>query len=201
MRCQVPGSAPRSPWQYGIPKLFFTLAAFIEVVQMFVSRLMVQAMLAELQGRGLKPNNLVPDFTPLQGEQLPTAPGLRGRDMELLVERAVRQSGDQSLGLTMGQRTPETMLHVLGHLLLTCSTVREAFEVLQQYANLMFGGIEWYLAERGPVASSASPSPTYPTRPLASGATGCWPSPCAWVASTPVTQGCAERSAPGPLGS
>jgi AraC-like DNA-binding protein len=119
---------------------------------MFVSRLMVQAMLAELQARGLKPTNLVPDFTPLQGEQLPAAPGLRGRDMELLVERAIRQSGDQSLGLAMGQRTPETMLHVLGHLLLTCGTVREAFGVLQQYANLMLGGIEWYLAERGAVA-------------------------------------------------
>ncbi len=42
--------------------------------------------------------------------------------MELLVERAIRQSGDQSLGLAMGQRTPETMLHVLGHLLLTCGS-------------------------------------------------------------------------------
>ena len=119
---------------------------------MFVSRLMVQAMLAELRVRGLKPNHLVPDFTPLPGEQLPSAPGLKGREMELLVERALRQSGDHSLGLAMGQRTPETMLHVLGHLLLTCGTVREAFDVLQQYAALMLGGMEWSLVERGTVA-------------------------------------------------
>ncbi len=119
---------------------------------MFVSRLMVRALVAELESRGLKPSLLVPDPTLLLGEHSPTAPGLRGREVEILIERAIKQSGDPALGLSLGQRAPEAMLHVLGHLLLTCSTIREAFAVFQRYATLMLGGMEWYLAERGNVA-------------------------------------------------
>lgn len=119
---------------------------------MFVSRLMVRALVAELSSRGLNPSRLVLDPELLSGESLPSAPGLRGREVELLVERAIRQSSDPALGLHLGQRAPETMLHVLGHLLLTCSTIRESFGVFQRYGTLMLGGMEWYLAERGNVA-------------------------------------------------
>jgi AraC-like DNA-binding protein len=127
---------------------------------MFVSKLMFRAMLAELERRGLKSDTLIPDVTVPQGDfEVPGSwrghsqdAGVRRREVELLVERAMRQSADPALGLSLGQRAPESMLHVLGHLVLTCNTLREVFAVLQRYATLMLGGMEWYLAERGDVA-------------------------------------------------
>ncbi len=120
---------------------------------MFVSRLMLRALVAELENQGLNPRHLVLDTDLLSGEPTPCGPGLRGREVEILIERAIKQSADPALGLNLGQRAPETMLHVLGHLLLSCSTLREAFGVFQRYATLMLGGMEWYLAERDGLAT------------------------------------------------
>jgi AraC-like DNA-binding protein len=119
---------------------------------MFVSKLMLQALLAELDRRGIQSSNLVPELAP-DGEGSHHFTALRGREVELLVERAIASSKDPGLGLTLGQQVPESMLHVLGHLLLTCGTLREAFDVVRQYAGLLMGGVEWYLSERDGTAT------------------------------------------------
>jgi AraC-like DNA-binding protein len=45
--------------------------------------------------------------------------------------------------MVLGQEAPETMLHVIGHLMLTCETVLDRFNVIERYASLFIEGIQW----------------------------------------------------------
>jgi AraC-like DNA-binding protein len=113
---------------------------------------MLQAILAELERRGIRTEQVLPEL-PALAEREHQLTALRGREVELLVERAIAAARDPGLGLTLGQQVPETMLHVLGHLLLTCGTLREAFEVVRKYAGLLMGGVDWYMSERDQTAT------------------------------------------------
>src|SRR5690242_4760370 len=94
---------------------------------MFVSKLMVRALLTELQARGLEPTALISDSATWLRSQYDPRACLEGQDLDLFIERAYQYSRDPALGFTLGRQSPETALLVLGHVLLTCPTVRETF--------------------------------------------------------------------------
>ncbi|MFT3925005.1 MAG: helix-turn-helix domain-containing protein [Myxococcales bacterium] len=110
---------------------------------MFVSPSFLKAIHSEIQsGRyALKPQARLPGVTG-DGE-----PWLDSNGVDQFVTSVVRAFEDEGAGLLLGRRAPYTMLHVLGHLALECSTPREMFHVLQRYSGVLFEGISWHLAE------------------------------------------------------
>lgn len=126
---------------------------------MFVSVIFVRGILAELHSRGHSRADLVHGLG--VPENLLT--DLRARvacsDLERMIVRATELSGDPGLGLSMGTRAPESMLQILGYMLLSCRTLREAFGVLSRYAVLTVDGANWQLSEQGDEATFAFSCP------------------------------------------
>jgi AraC-like DNA-binding protein len=116
---------------------------------MFVSKLILRSIAAELTGLGFSST-----CSALHAENLSEErwAALHGPDVDRFVARALHASEDPGLGLSLGRQVPESMLRVVGHLLLTCETLREAIGMLRQYSGLLLGGLEWRLFEREDVA-------------------------------------------------
>ncbi|MFT3924416.1 MAG: AraC family transcriptional regulator ligand-binding domain-containing protein [Myxococcales bacterium] len=68
--------------------------------------------------------------------------------VDRFVAEAIGVLDNRAGGLLLGERAPYTMLHVLGHLLLECSSLREVFNVMQRYSAALFEGMSWYMVER-----------------------------------------------------
>jgi AraC-like DNA-binding protein len=120
---------------------------------MFVTVLFVRGILAELAGRGHAASDVVAGL----GLAEDVLSDLRARvcctDLERLIGRAIELSGDPGLGLSMGERAPESMLQLLGYLLLSSRTLRDAFAALERYAALRPEGSGWLLTEQGDQAT------------------------------------------------
>ncbi|MDB4973930.1 MAG: araC1 [Myxococcaceae bacterium] len=126
---------------------------------MLVSVLFVRGILAELARRGHPMPQVIAGLS-IPSEVLSD---LRARipcgDLERLIQRAVQLSGDPGLGLSMGEKAPESMLQILGYLLLSCRTLRDAFAALERYAGLTVEGAGWLLTENGDSATFAYQCP------------------------------------------
>jgi AraC-like DNA-binding protein len=61
-------------------------------------------------------------------------------------------TNDPGLGLTIGASAPSRMLQVMGLLISSCRTLRQAFETFRQYAALLDDGPRWELEESGDMA-------------------------------------------------
>lgn len=120
---------------------------------MFVSKLIVRSLLAELEARGVRAGELIADPELLGDPQAWSSSALRGPEVDRLIARALRVSNDPGLGLTLGQQVPENALRVVGHLLLASGTLREAFASFRKYSDILLGGFDWYLAERDRMAT------------------------------------------------
>jgi AraC-like DNA-binding protein len=70
-----------------------------------------------------------------------------------LTEEVMALTNDPGLGLTIGATAPGHMLQVIGLLLGTCRTLREAFASFKQYAALLDDGPRWGLEEVGDTAT------------------------------------------------
>lgn len=115
---------------------------------MCISRLLIQSVTAELRERGIDPHPLFDDLdTLLTGPSLSSS-GVGPRQVEIAVERLCAHVGDPGFGLVLGAEAPDTMLHVIGHLMLTCETVLDRFRVFERYAPLFIHGIDWHFEER-----------------------------------------------------
>jgi len=116
---------------------------------MFVSVIIVRGILAELQRHGISTAEAL-DGLDLREEQLSD---IRARisfaDIDKVIVRAMALSGDQGLGLSMGVNAPESMLQILGHLMVSCRTPRDAFGVFQRYSPLLGDGLSYALTEEG----------------------------------------------------
>lgn len=116
---------------------------------MFVSVIIVRGILAELQGHGIAPAELLASL-PVREEALAD---IRARlsfaDVDRIIARAMSLSGDAGLGLSMGVNAPESMLQILGHLLVSCRTLRDAFGMFQRYAPLVGDGLTYTLVDQG----------------------------------------------------
>jgi len=119
---------------------------------MFVSVIIVRGILAELQRHGVEP------AVALAGLDLPEdqLSDLRARisfaQLDRVIERAISLSGDPGLGLSMGVNAPESMLQILGHLMVSCRTPRDAFVVFERYSPLLADSVRYSLSEDGELA-------------------------------------------------
>jgi AraC-like DNA-binding protein len=116
---------------------------------MMISVVLIRGMLSELGAQGIASERLLQDLA-LNEEALSD---VRGRvslaDFENLVSRAIELTRDPGLGLTLAVHAPPTMLQILGLLLLSSRTLRDAFTVLQRYGNLGADGVSFALTEHG----------------------------------------------------
>jgi AraC-like DNA-binding protein len=119
---------------------------------MYISIVMVRGLMGELQRRGLDGTQL------LQGFEIEPATLSDMRSMieiskfEVMVSRAIKLTSDPGIGLSLGGNAPEHMLQLLGHLLLSASTPKEAFELFQRFSPLVVDDIRLSLVVRGAVA-------------------------------------------------
>jgi AraC-like DNA-binding protein len=83
-------------------------------------------------------------------------PELADANLRLPIERsthviaaACRLARTPGLGLRVGAKAPMGALHVVGHILISCATMREAIEMFQRYSALVFEGAGFHLVEHG----------------------------------------------------
>jgi AraC-like DNA-binding protein len=120
---------------------------------MMVSIVFVRGILAELNANGIDTN------TALEGLSLTedALSDVRGRvpvsDFETLVARAIELRNDPGFGLTLALNAPAHMLQILGLMLLSSRTLREAFSLLTRYSELTADGVSFQLVEQGGTAT------------------------------------------------
>lgn len=114
---------------------------------MYVSIIIVRGILAELQKHGIEP---VEGLERL-GVPASTLSDSRGRisfaELDRIVALAMELCEDPGLGLSVGINAPESMLQLLGHLVVSGRTLREAFALFQRYAPLVADGLTYTLSE------------------------------------------------------
>ncbi|MET0284504.1 MAG: AraC family transcriptional regulator [Polyangiales bacterium] len=120
---------------------------------MMVSIVLVRGILAELKSHGVDPSSVIEGLS-LTDDALSD---VRGRipisDFDVLVTRAMELRNDPGLGLTLAQNAPANMLQILGLMLLSSRTLREAFALLTRYSELTADGISYTLSEHGQLAT------------------------------------------------
>ncbi len=119
---------------------------------MAVSVIFARGLVAEIQNRGLDPQELLrrSDFDGSCLSDLRATMSLE--QSARLAMCAVEMTGDPGLGLSIGNTAPENMLQIFGQLLLTESTIREAVATLNRFSSLFAEGPVWGLLERGDMA-------------------------------------------------
>lgn len=120
---------------------------------MSISLSVVRSLVAEVERKGLDRDTLLAQAG-FDRRMLSTIAGeVHGADFQAVVCAAMELTGELDLGLSIGMRTPQTTLHVLGALLLTCKTLREAAQVFQLYSGLVVRELAFYLETSGDQAA------------------------------------------------
>lgn len=116
---------------------------------MFVSALVLRGIADPLRSLGLTPEELT------RGTGIDTAVMMDASArvpldaVDRYVHRAMTLSGDAGLGLTLADREPAGALVMLHHLLLACSSLREAITAFQRLAGRLVEHVQWELIEEG----------------------------------------------------
>ncbi len=119
---------------------------------MYVSILFVRMLLSELRQR------CIADSALLEGSSVDAAAlaNLRATistpEWEALLVRAIELTGDPGLGLAMGESWSLSMLQVVGQLVVSCRTMRDALSVFERYRSLLGNNSAWQLEERDETA-------------------------------------------------
>ena len=119
---------------------------------MYVSILFVRMLLSELRLRGITDSAL------LEGSSVDAASlaNLRATipttEWEALLVRAIELTGDPALGIAMGESWSLSMLQVVGQLVVSCRTMRDALSVFERYRALLGNNSAWQLEERDETA-------------------------------------------------
>src|SRR5687768_4757458 len=116
---------------------------------MFISVVMLRGLLAEVQARGLVADPLL-RYSGIASDRLADVRGgLTVPEWESALRIAIEMTGDEGLGLSMGEKAPENMLQLVGHLVLSAGTLREAFALFSRYSSLLCIGPTYSVEERG----------------------------------------------------
>jgi AraC-like DNA-binding protein len=119
---------------------------------MSTSVLIARGLLAEVQRRGVDGEALLRRCD-LDGSCLTDlCKTLRYRELDVLVREAMIASDDPGLGLAIGSSAPLGMLQLLGQLMLSQRTLREALHILKRYQLLLARGPTFSLVELGATA-------------------------------------------------
>jgi AraC-like DNA-binding protein len=114
---------------------------------MNVSITIVRAIVDELQRRGVPPAEVCAraGFEP---EELADATArISVPRYESAVSAALELSSDPALGLHVAWSAPAGALHVVGHLLVNCATMRDAIGQFFRFSPLILEGTSWSLEE------------------------------------------------------
>lgn len=115
----------------------------------YISILLVRVLLSELRRRGLD------DHSILEGTSIDDAvladmrSTISMAEWAVVLTRAVDLSGDQTFGLAMGENFSQSKLQVIGQLISSCKTLREAFAMFSRYSTLVGNNVQWALEEHG----------------------------------------------------
>jgi AraC-like DNA-binding protein len=119
---------------------------------MNVSITIVRAIVDELQRRGVPPAEVCAraGFEP---EELADATArISVERYEKAVSAALALSSDPALGLRVAWSAPAGALHVVGHLLVNCESMRDAIDQFFRFSPLILEGTSWSLSEDGDLA-------------------------------------------------
>lgn len=116
---------------------------------MFVSVLMVRVLLDACRQQGiaveqvLAGTGLTEELLSNGNHRVPAA------DFERLAERSLRLTQDPALGLSLGTHLPAQALQVVGYLLSSAPSLRQAYADFQRYAALIADPPLWDMHEEG----------------------------------------------------
>ena len=116
---------------------------------MYVSVSAVRAVVDELQRQGI-PSSTLCEAAGVTAAELGEATLRLPIDRYNRIVRSARAlSTTPALGLRVGAAAPPGALHVVGYILGTCCTLREAFAQFLQYSALIKEGADWQIVEEG----------------------------------------------------
>ena len=116
---------------------------------MYVSILLVRVLLSELQRRD------IPEQRLLEGTSIDAAALANMRatidvgEWASLLVRALEITGDPALGLALGEHWSPSMLQLVGQLISSCRTLRDALAAFDHYRPLIGNHSKWTLHEEG----------------------------------------------------
>jgi AraC-like DNA-binding protein len=113
----------------------------------FISVIMLRGLVAELQQRGIA-REVALERLGITQQRLYETLGMTEVEFGEPVAAAVRWLGDRGLGLAIGARAPEHMLQLLGYLVFSAATLREACAQLSAYSGLVATQLEFRLQEQ-----------------------------------------------------
>ncbi|MDB4972604.1 MAG: araC1 [Myxococcaceae bacterium] len=135
---------------------------------MCISVVLVRGLLAEVERRGFDADELLRRNNIERAHLSDLRHMLSVSEVDLLVRDAMALTSDPALGLSIAEHAPDSMLQVVGHLVLSQGTLREAFASFQRYSELLVEGVSFTLDEAGAQAALRC------SAPVASHATRCF---------------------------
>jgi len=119
---------------------------------MFVSVLMVRALLHACGARGIARSDLLAGSALLDADLSDLRVRLPSVDFERIAQRALALTGDAALGLSLGAELPQHALQVVGYLVQSSPTLRHAYTAFARYASLLAVNPLWVLREEADTA-------------------------------------------------
>jgi len=114
---------------------------------MNVSITIVRAIVDELLRRDVAAERFLAAAGISQAELADATASIDVMRYERAVDAALALSADPSLGLHVAWSAPAGALHVVGHLLVNCGTIREGIDQFFHFAPLILEGTKWSLHE------------------------------------------------------
>jgi AraC-like DNA-binding protein len=119
---------------------------------MKVSITIVRAIVDELRRRGVAEAEVLARAGIDPEELADAAARIPVARYEQAVSAALALSSDTALGLHCAWSAPAGALHVVGHLLVNCGTMRDAIDQFFRFSPLILEGTSWRLWEEGELA-------------------------------------------------
>ncbi|MEY4509729.1 MAG: hypothetical protein RLZZ450_1851 [Pseudomonadota bacterium] len=118
-----------------------------------ISIVFARALLAKAQEHGSDTDALLRRCG-IEADRLSYSHGVMTlEDAWVLTKEVMALTNDPALGLTLGATTPHRVLQVMGLLICSRRTLREAFASFKQYSALLDDGPRWGLEEDGETAA------------------------------------------------
>jgi AraC-like DNA-binding protein len=120
---------------------------------MAVSVIFVRGLVAALEGRARSPESLLQQLALDRSALADLRTRIGDADLENAVAVVSEQLDDDALGLTIGEQAPEHTLQLLSSLLLSCASLQDALQALQNYTLLLADDLDLVLEERAETCS------------------------------------------------
>jgi AraC-like DNA-binding protein len=119
---------------------------------MFVSVIAIRGLLTEAQRRGVAAGEILTGPTAHEGFLSDMRSVIPETEFDAILDRAIRLTGDEGLGLSVGMNAPESTFQIIAHLVLAAPTLADAFDMLERYSPLLMEGLSISLTRSGSLA-------------------------------------------------